>query len=139
VTETDYLTFKRAIEEFGLNPSDYEERLQYYKSLRYRPGEPQNSPFFRRDVFEHDPEKERRVLKEAMRTADRMNTYDFSDPEAVERTTGRHCEYMCSYTDLCTTQLIGGNTTVLLKQNYKVGDPMSYYHDRAGDTDKEED
>lgn len=136
VVDTDYPTYKGAIKQYGLDPEPYVDRLKYYKSLRYRPGEPQNSPFFRRDVFEHDPEKERRVLKEAMRTADRMNTYDFSDPEAVERTTGRHCEFMCSYSDLCTMELIGGNTKPLLKQNYEVGDPMSYYHDRAGNYDK---
>lgn len=103
------------------------------------PGEPQQSPFFRRDVIERDDAQINRVLKEAMRSADRMNYYDWSDPEAVERTVGRHCEYLCSYSDLCTAELLGHNTRPLIKQNYKVGDPMSYYHDRAGETDKDDD
>lgn len=138
-TDTDYPTYKRAIKDYGLDPADYQERLDYYKSLRYEPGAPQNSSFFLRSVFEKSPDTIQRVLKEAMRTSERMNTYDWSDPEAVERSVGRHCEFMCSYTDLCTNELLGNNTRPLLKQNYKVGDPMSYYHDRAGETDKDED
>lgn len=139
VTDTDYPTYKRAIKDYGLDPTPYQERLDYYKKLRYVPGEPQQSPFFRRDVIERDDAQINRVLKEAMRSADRMNYYDWSDPEAVERTVGRHCEYLCSYSDLCTAELLGHNTRPLIKQNYKVGDPMSYYHDRAGETDKDDD
>lgn len=134
--DTDYPTLKRAIKEYGLDPDDYRERLDYYKSLRYVFGEPQTSSFFRRDVFEKSPEMIDRVLKEAMRSAERMNNYDWSDPEAVERTVGRHCQFMCSYTDLCTNELLGNNLRPLLRQNYEVGDPMAYYHDRVGDNDK---
>jgi hypothetical protein len=135
--DTDYPTYKKAIKDYGLDPGPYEERLAYYKKLRYVPGAPQESSFFRRDVFERTPDMIDRVLKEAMRTAERMNSYDFSDPEAVERTVGRHCEYMCSYSDLCTNELLGNNTRPLIRQNYEVGDPMSYYHDKAGDTKDE--
>lgn len=137
VTETDYPTYKKAIQEYGLNPKDYADRLKYYKSLQYKPGEAQASPFLRRVVRDYEPEKVQRVLKEAMRTAERQNTYDFSDPDAVERTVGRHCEFMCSYSDLCTAQLLGHNVRPILKQNYNVGDPMDYYHDREGETDRE--
>jgi hypothetical protein len=127
--DTDYPTYKRALREYGLEITPhYEERLAYYKGLRYVPGEPQASSFFRRDVFERQPEQIERMLKAAMRTADRMNYYDWSDPDAVERTVGRHCEFMCSYSDLCTAELMGHNTQPLIRQNYEVGDPMSYYH-----------
>jgi PD-(D/E)XK nuclease superfamily len=138
-TETDYPTLRKALKDYGLDASEYADRLAYYKSLRYSPGEPQNSPFFFRSVYEKDEGLIGRVLKEAMRSAERMNTYDFSDPEAVERTVGRHCQFMCSYTDLCTMQLLGGNTRPLIRQNYKEGDPMDYYHDRVGDGDNKED
>ena len=138
VTETDYPTFKAALKEYGLKKKDYADRLAYYKGLRYVPGEPQTSPFFLRAVREFQPEVTREVLLEAMRTADTMNTYDWSS--GVERHVDmKTCEYLCSYTDLCTAELMGGNTDLLKKQNYKVGDPMSYYHDRAGETDKESD
>lgn len=135
--ETDYPTYARTLkqykQEYGLRIKDYATELERLKLHRYVPGEPQVSPFFRRDVFEKSDELIRRVLKEAGRTAKRMNKYDFSDPEAVERTVGRHCEFMCSYRDLCSMELLGGNLKPLIKQNYEVGDPMSYYHDRAGE------
>lgn len=139
--DTDYPTYKRALKqyavEYGLDINDYQRQLDALKRQRYVPGEPQTSSFFRRDVFEKPDELINNVLKEAMRTADRMNNYDWSDPAAVERTVGRHCQFMCSYTDLCTNELMGNNTRPLLRQNYDVGDPMSYYHDRAGETDKD--
>jgi hypothetical protein len=135
-TDTDYPTYKRAIKDYGLDPDDYRDRLDFYKNLRYVPGEFQKSTFFRRDVIEKSDDMIHRVLKEAMRSADRMNTYDWSDPAAVERTVGRHCQFMCSYTDLCTNELLGHNPRPLLRQNYEVGDPMSYYHDRVGEYDK---
>lgn len=136
-TDTDYPTFKKALQTYGLDPAPYQDRLDALKKARYVPGEPQTSTFFRRDVFEKPDDLIERVLKEAMRSADRMNTYDWSDKDAVERTVGRHCQYMCSYSDLCTMELMGHNTRPLLRQNYEVGDPMSYYHDRAGETDKD--
>lgn len=136
--ETDYPTFVRTLkqykQEYGLKITpDLKQKAELLKKHRYMPGEPQTSPFFRRDVFEKQPDLIDRVLKEAMRTADRMNNYDWSDPDAIERTVGRHCEFMCSYKDLCSMQLLGGNLKPLIKQNYEIGDPMSYYHDRAGD------
>lgn len=141
--ETDYPTYARALKqyktEYGLRIKDHAVMLERLKGQRYMPGEPQQSPFFRRDVFEKSPELINRVLKEAMRSADRMNTYDWSDPDAVERTVGRHCEFMCSYRDICSMQLLGGNIKPLIKQNYEVGDPMSYYHDKVGEEiDKDE-
>lgn len=135
--DTDYPTYVKAIKKYELDPEPYRPMLNMLKKQRYVPDEPQTSTFFRRSVHEKSPELIQRVLKEAMRTADRMNNYDWSDPEAVERTVGRHCEYMCSYTDLCSMELLGGNTRPLIKQNYEVGDPMSYYHDRTGETDKD--
>lgn len=137
--DTDYPTLYKAIKRYELDPKPYMPMLRRLKSHQYEPGKPQESSFFRRDVFEKQPDLIDRVLKEAMRTAERMNSYDWSDSDAVERTVGRHCQFMCSYTDLCTMQLLGGNLRPLIRQNYEVGDPMSYYHDKAGDTreDKE--
>jgi hypothetical protein len=131
--DTDYPTFLRGLKRLGQDPDDHSDQLAKLKARRYHPREPQTSEFFRRVVMEKSDELIQRVLKEAMRTADRMNGYDFTDPDAVERTVGRHCEFMCSYKDLCTMELLGGNTRPLIKQNYEVGDPMSYYHDKAGE------
>jgi hypothetical protein len=138
--ETDYPTYLRAIKEYGFNPKKkpYSIELERLKAQRYTPGELTTSPFFQRVVMEKSEALVDRVLKEAMRTTERMNSYDFSDPEAVERTVGRHCEYMCSYTDLCGMELLGAHTKPLIKQNFEVGDPLSYYHDKAGEVDGKE-
>lgn len=135
--DTDYPTFKRGLKMLGQDPEEHAERLRYLKSQRYAVDEPQTSTFFRRDVMEKQPDLLDRVIKEAVRTSDRMNNYDWQDRDSVERTVGRHCEFMCSYSDLCTTELLGGNPIPLMKQNYEQGDPMSYYHDRVGEYDRD--
>jgi hypothetical protein len=63
-----------------------------------------------------------------------MAAYPFHQRDIVERNVdSKGCKYMCSYTDLCTTELMGGNTTFILGKTMKVGDPQDYYEDRAGD------
>jgi hypothetical protein len=131
--ETDYLTFRSALKRYKLPEEDYADQLARLRSMQYKPGEPQISPFFLRVVFEKQPDLLQRMLKGTQVAADRMDNYDFSDPDGVERVVGRHCDYMCSYTDLCAAELMGHNINALVKQNYHVGDPMDYYHDRAGD------
>ena len=141
--DTDYPTYVRALkrykEEYGLKITpEYKERARYLKSLQYKPGMPQASGFFRRDVLEKSPEMLERAMRENFHTAQRMNTYDFRDKAAVERVVERSCSFSCSYTDLCTADLMGANTRPLIKQNYIVGDPNDYYNDRAGDIPEKE-
>lgn len=141
--DTDFPTYVRAIKAYKEdNPkfivtAEYKARAEYLKSLQYRPGTPQQSTFFRRDVLEKSPEMIAKVVKENFRTAQRMNTYDFTDPDSVERTVDRSCTFSCSYTDLCTAQLVGGNIRPIIKQNYTLGDPNDYYNDRAGEVVKD--
>jgi hypothetical protein len=78
------------------------------------------------------------VLQGNYTTHLRMNSYDFTEPDAVERVVERGCTFSCSYTDICTVELMGGNMRPLMKQNYTVGDPNSYYNDRAGDVPEKE-
>ena len=136
--DTDYPTFKKGLKLLGQDPADHKVELARLKAMRYEHGKPQTSPFFLRYVMEKQPDLLDRVVKEMRRTEKRARKYDFSDPDAVERTVGRHCEFMCSYTDLCGMELLGGNTKPMIKQNFDVGDPMSYYHDRAGDIEGRE-
>lgn len=136
--DTDFPTYVKAIKRYKVeNPKfvvtpEYKIRAEYLKSLRYKPGYPQQSTFFRRDILEKSPDMLERVVKENFRTAQRMNSYDFTDNDSVERTVDRSCTFSCSYTDLCTIDLMGGNTGPLIKQNYVVGDPNDYYNDRVG-------
>jgi hypothetical protein len=133
--ETDYPTYKAALKEYGLDlkAEPHKSELARLKAHRYKPGEITASTFFQRVVMEKSPELIDRVIKEAMRSSERMNSYDFTDPDAVERTVGRHCEFMCSYSDLCGMELLGAHTKPLIKQNFEVGDPLSYYQDKAGE------
>jgi len=141
--DTDFPTYVRAIKRYKANnpqfavTAEYKARAEYLKSLMYKPGYPQQSTFFRRDILEKSPEMLDRVVKENFRTAQHMNQYNFKENDAVERTVDRSCTFSCSYTDLCTIDLMGGNTTPIIKQNYIVGDPNDYYNDRAGEVEKD--
>ena len=134
--DTDYPTYVRALKEYKeTNPkfvitNEYREKAKYLRSLRYKFGEPQHSEFFRRDVLEKQDDMLERVVKEATHTSRRMHEYDFTDPDSVERVVDRSCTFSCSFTDICTIQLMGGNIKPLLKQNYIIGDPNDYYNDK---------
>ena len=137
--ETDYPTFTAAVKQYREEhpdtfriTQDIVDMQKMLKKQRYVPGEPQTSPFFRRDVLEKDIDMLKEVAREAYRTHQRMNDYDFDAP-GVERVPDRSCTFMCSYTDICTAQLMGGNIMPILKQNYRIGDPNEYYQDRAGE------
>lgn len=143
--DTDYLTYRAAIERMMKEGSeesdgkrlvltqDIKDKLVQLKGQRYELGKPQTSTFFRRDILEKDNAMLRRVATENYRTSRTMHSYDFDNPDAVERVVDRGCTFSCSYTDLCTVDLMGGNMIPLLKQNYRQGDPNDYYQDRAGD------
>jgi len=138
--ETDYPTYTKALKKYRAEHPDtfritaeYVEMQKKLKAQQYRHGETQTSPFFLRSVLEKDKDMLKKVAREHYNTTKRMNSYDFSQDAPVERVIERSCEFMCSYTDVCTIDLLGGNITPLVKQNYTVGDPMEYYQDRAGD------
>lgn len=127
--DTDYLTYATAIKKYGLDPTPYAEKLAYLKSLRFVHGEAQRSSYFRRDVLERQPEMLRQVAREAYHTSKRMNAYDFSKPDFVERVVDRSCEWMCSYTELCALELFGADPRSIRRQRYTETDPMYYYYD----------
>jgi hypothetical protein len=135
--DTDYPTLLRTIKAHGLDPEDYREKLVYLKRQQYAFGKAQTSPFFRRNVLEMSDEMLKQTAREAYHTAKRMNEYDFERTEYVERVPDRSCSYFCSYPELCSLELFGGNTTNLRKQRYKVADPMDYYNDDPRDPESE--
>lgn len=144
VTDYDYPTYVRTIKEAkAANPSfaitpDMRAEADRLKGQRYEFGKAQTSTFFRRDVLEKDQEMLERVVQGNYTTSLRMHDYDFSNPDHVERNVSRGCTFQCSYTDICTAELMGGNTKQLIRQGYTQGDPNDYYNDRAGDQPKEE-
>lgn len=127
--DTDFPTYARAIKKYGLDKADYADRLRYYKAQRYVPGEMQTSPFFRRDVLEKSPRMLRQVASEAYQTHLRMHSYHWDRVEMIERNPSNSCKFMCSYLDVCTAELFGGNAEFIMRQKYKTGDPLDYYND----------
>jgi len=135
---TDYITFRAALKKYGIDPSEHAETLRYLKAMRYKPGEPQLSPFFYRSILEKSPEVLDRVFAENFHTARRMHAYDFTGDD-VERVPSQRCTFDCrEYKDICSIELLGGDTRLLRKQKYRVGDPLEYYEDRAGERPDQE-
>jgi hypothetical protein len=124
---TDYPTAYRSIKAQGHDPKEFRDFLLPLRRQRYKHGAPQTSPFFQRSIIEKSPVLLENVLSSARKTAERMHTYDWDDRVSVERSVGRHCNW-CSYKDICTTELFGGNVD-LAKRQFKVGDPLDYYKD----------
>lgn len=128
--DTDWLTYARAIKEYGLDHTaePYRSKLRYLRSLRWQEGAPQNSDFFKRDILEKDDDMIARVIGTAMRTRDRMHD-DYDDTEMTERNMGRHCDW-CTFGPLCTTEMFGGNGDHIRRKTFRIGDPLSYYQDK---------
>lgn len=143
-SDTDYPTFVRTLKKYKEENNNFvitpenRAKAKRLKSQQYEFGQPQTSDFFRRDVLEKSPDMIERVVQGNYTTSQRMHTYDFSDPDKVERVVERGCTFSCSYTDLCTAELMGGNIEHMKRQNYTQGDPNSYYNDKAGDIPEKE-
>lgn len=133
--ETDYPTAYRSIKAQGYDPRDFRSLLLPLQRRRYVHGAPQLSPFFKRSTLEKDEEMLKRVLRESLHTTKRSHTYPFHKRDYVERTVDRSCDW-CSYKDLCTVELFGGNRDQVIRTQFKQGDPMDYYYDQK-DTNEE--
>lgn len=137
----DYPTAVRGLKAAGIALDDprYATWLKNLKRQRYKAGRPQTSEFFQRHILEKSDAMLDRVAMEYYHTSLRMHDYDFSVSDAVERVVNRDCTYMCSYTNLCQTQLLGGNDALILRKEFKKGDPMDYYYDESPfEADKEQ-
>jgi hypothetical protein len=136
--DTDYPTLFKTIKAHGLDPEKYRAKLLRLKRQRYAFGAPQTSPFFRRSILEMTDEQLKQTAREAYHTSKRMNEYPFEKTGYVERVPDRSCSYMCSYAELCSLELFGGNTTNMRRERFKIADPMEYYNDDPRDPEKED-
>lgn len=125
--ETDYPTMIRALKSYELKPSRYEDILEPLKLVQYRHGEPQTSPYYRRDPLEKDARMLGRVAREGYKTSKRMNAYFPTD--IVERVPEKVSCSWCSYVNICTVELFGGDSRLLRRTRFTQGDPLEYYHD----------
>jgi hypothetical protein len=129
--DTDYPTMVRGLRELGLDPADHKDILRPLYNQRYKHGEVQTSTYFRRDTIDKDDAMIARVVGAAMRTRDRIHDYGWDDLDSVERSNDRSCEWMCGFGGLCGTELHGGDAVSIRRREYRVGDPLDYYHDKA--------
>jgi len=139
--DTTYVAFARAVRQAKDEHGELflptrelrqkaKDKLAELKSQRWQgPDVLPTSPFFRRDVLEKDEDLIDRTLKSMMRTSDNMHSYDFSDPDCVERDI-RSCEgFFCSFRDLSMADLVQGDSERLKKLNYRKSDPLAYHGD----------
>lgn len=136
--DTTYPVFVREMKRLELDPHDeaYKPITDRLIQDRYRPGETQTSSFFQRHVLERDDDMLARVAAEAFRTHKRLHSYPFQQRDTVERSPDyMGCVRACSYTRLCRTELHGGITGNILRQDFKEGDPLSYHYDQKDLTD----
>lgn len=137
---TTYVAFTRAIKAAKAEYEDFlgtpklvakaKARLAELREDRWQgPDVMPTSEFFRRDYLEKDDDLIDRTLKSIMRTSDNMHSYDFSDPDCVERDI-RSCEgFFCSFKDLSMADLVQGDSERIKRQNYRNQDPLAYHGD----------
>lgn len=130
--ETTYDAAYRSIRAQDRDPRDYRDLLIPLQKQRYVHGGPQLSSFFRRSILEKDEDMLRQIVREAIHTGRRMNRYPFLRRNVVERNSTWMCG-RCSYRDLCSVELFGGNVQQVLR-GFRQGDPLEYYYDMKEET-----
>lgn len=138
--DTDFPTAARWIkahrDEIKGGIARYQPKLRVLRGMQYVPGQVQSSPFFRRVVVEKSKAMIEQGMRELYHTHKRMHSYPWDKATAIERVPDRGCLFMCSYTDICSAELVTGAVPVDIRRRYKEADPMDYYQDDRGDEDK---
>ncbi|MGH7954451.1 MAG: PD-(D/E)XK nuclease family protein [Gloeomargaritales cyanobacterium] len=127
--KTDWLTLTRSIKANSLDTREYHDELQELRKVYWRPDKINNSPFFRREMVDKDSATVRRMVIEMYRTKKRLANYDFSKRDAVERVINDDCTWRCAFSDICSTELFGGNADLLRQNHYNIVNPLDYYTD----------
>lgn len=110
---TDLFTFVDAIQEYGLDPHDYRDDIMRLKN---------SNDFFRRERVPKPMVVMKELMKEAIYTAD-----DIASGYEPVRSIDRSCTYMCSYLDICSISLYGGDISSLVKSRYQPAKKDDYY------------
>lgn len=103
---TDYPTLARFFRSNGLDPADYSEVL---RPLRRK------SPFLRRYRLPREAFVTREILLDAITVVKRIHT-----PQRYFRVITRDCARMCSYHDICRSELNGMDTADMRKRNFNI-------------------
>lgn len=135
--ENDYTHFARqfklAREKFpefvreGVEVDRARSRIAQLKAQRWSPENPAGNPFFRREIIEKSDGMVERALAAFTATSERMHSYDFSDPDKVERDIDTCKGFMCNYKSLNIADLVNGDSSMIQRQQYKKHDPLAYH------------
>lgn len=95
------------------------------------------SDLIRRDKMEFTPSQKRRQLKSFLKSAMRMLTYKWDDPDCVERNLHACSDFKCNYKDLTVADLMHGSSEIEQRTRYvKTRDPLDYYPNQKKDKKK---
>lgn len=111
--DTDLFTYVSTLQENGIDLREYKDVILALK---------RNNTFFRRVTMPKPDIIAATLIEELVTTADQIER---GDPPV--RTIDRSCAYMCSFTDLCVTELYGGDTSLMLKTKYREATAKDYY------------
>ena len=111
--DTDLFTYVSTLQENGIDLREYKDVILALKK---------NNTFFRRVPMPKPDIIAETLIEELVTTADQIER---GDPPV--RTIDRSCTYMCSFTDLCVTELYGGDTSLMLKTKYRKATKKDYY------------
>jgi len=110
---TDLFTFVDAIREYGLDPRDYRDDIMRLKD---------SNEFFRRERVPKPRVVMETLMREAIYTADEIER-GYQPVRSIDKS----CTYMCSYLDICSISLYGGDTSSLIKSRYQPDKTEDYY------------
>lgn len=95
------------------------------------------SDLFRRDKMTFSPEQSARQHKAFLRSARRLLTYKWDDPDCVERNLNACSGYMCNYKDLTVADLMHGTSEIEQRTRYvTTRDPLDYYPNQNKDDEE---
>lgn len=112
--DSDYYTVYKAIKNYGLDPKEHRDVLLRLKGA---------NNYFRRERVPAPIKVVERLVKEAVVTAD-----EIAKGVKPVRSIERSCDW-CSFKSLCITDLYGGDSDFLVKNNYHTREKGEYYAD----------
>jgi hypothetical protein len=104
----DVYSYYREILNQGLDPKKYKPFLEMLK-LR-------SDTWFRRTRLPRDPALVKQLMRELM-----MTTHEIKQAEALNhfpRSPMKECQWMCSYLDPCSIQLMGGDISEVVRMKF---------------------
>lgn len=111
--DTDLFTFVQGLKELGIDPREHRDVILALK---------RHNSFLRRVKTPKPDLISKTLIKEIVTVADAIERG--SEPT---RSIDRSCVYMCSYMDICMTELYGGDAKQIISSRYRSATTDDYY------------